>query len=99
MLFFGVIINAKFNALKTSIIKKALHGKGVVPRTYDKVLKLSGSWGNKSVRTRNNNSNAGVTMVQTDVLGRGDQGGRGRGRGRGGKNGQCGGAGCRRGGV
>ena len=65
-----------------------------MPKTYDKFLKLAVGWGGESDSTHNNNSDAGVAMVQPGRPGRGDQGGRGRG----GRYGQGGGPGCGRGG-
>ena len=85
-LFFDGLGNPKFNALKTGISNQALQGKDTVPMTYDKVLKLAGGWKNKSASTHNNNSDAGVAMIQPDGPGRGDQGNRGCGRGRGGRD-------------
>ena len=92
-LFFDGLRNAKFSALTTDIVNQALQGKYVLPRTYDKVLKLAGRWKNKSTSTHNNNINAGVTVVQPGVLGREYQGGKGRRRGRGGRDGRGGGPG------
>ena len=80
-LFFYRLSNSKFNALKTFISNQALQGKYAVPRTYDKVLKLARGWKNKSTSTHNNNSDAGVAMVQSGGPGRGDQDIRGRRRG------------------
>ena len=47
-LFFDGLRNAKFNAITTEISNQALHGKDVMTRTYDEVLKLASSWENKS---------------------------------------------------
>ena len=95
---FDRLINFKYNALKTEIYNQVLQGKDVVPRTYEKVLKLAGGWKGKSTSDHNNNISAGVAMVQSGGPGHWYQGSWGHRRGRGGRYGKGGGPGGGRGG-
>ena len=85
-LFFDRLRNAKFNALTTDIANQTLQGKDSMPRTYDKFLKLAGSWKNKPTSTHNKNNDAGMAVIQPGSPGRGDQGGKFRRRGQGGRH-------------